>query len=98
LEVIRETIKKLESIKIWFEKQKTYHFYSSSLIVAYEANLNEINDVSSLVRVKLIDFAHVFPANDTCDENVLFGLKKLIEYLQKLLQSDYVFKDIRNKI
>ena len=56
LSAIRETIKKFEEIKSLFERQKTYHFYSSSLIVIYEAylednlisisNNNKTNDIS----------------------------------------------------
>ena len=42
IKAIKETIKKFEEIKKWFEKQTTYHFYSSSLIVIYEANLEDI--------------------------------------------------------
>ena len=42
IRAIKETIKKFEEIKKWFEKQTTYHFYSSSLIVIYEANLEDI--------------------------------------------------------
>ena len=79
IHVIKETIKQLEKIKNWFEKQKTYHFYASSILVVYEADQIEENDLENKVRVKLIDFAHVFPANDTHDENVLFGLKRLIQ-------------------
>jgi hypothetical protein len=41
LSAIRETIKKFEEIKCLFELQKTYHFFSSSLIVTYEANLED---------------------------------------------------------
>ena len=41
LSAIRETIKKFEEIKSLFERQKTYHFYSSSLIVIYEAYLED---------------------------------------------------------
>ena len=41
LSAIRETIKKFEEIKCLFERQKTYHFYSSSLIVTYEAYLED---------------------------------------------------------
>ncbi len=47
LNAVQETIKKFEEIKSLFEMQKTYHFFSSSLIVIYEAyledNLNAAN-------------------------------------------------------
>jgi 1D-myo-inositol-tetrakisphosphate 5-kinase/inositol-polyphosphate multikinase len=41
LSAIRETIKKFEEIKSVFDRQKTYHFYSSSLIVTYDAYLED---------------------------------------------------------
>jgi hypothetical protein len=112
LSAIRETIKKFEEIKCLFERQKTYHFYSSSLIVTYEAYLEDnvksanrnnshleaITSPFSLensVRVVMADFAHVFPANDSLDNNYLYGVNSLIDHLKTLLRSDYVFKDLR---
>jgi len=105
----------------WFKKQTTYHFYSSSLIVVYEGNLERmINDTSldsvnnnsnnynrnttadyeqvvkkNSVRIIMADFAHVFPANNTLDENYSFGLINLIHHLKKLVEPDYKFKDVR---
>lgn len=40
---------------------------------------------SGTVKVKMIDFAHVFPINEI-DMNYLFGLRNLIAYLEKLLK------------
>jgi hypothetical protein len=114
IQVVRETIKKFESIKNWFEKQTSYHFYSSSLIVIYEANLAEsiqqLNEekkqttatssssdaLSNSVRITMADFAHVFPASNTHDDNYLYGLNRLIDHLKLLLKPDYKFKDVRN--
>lgn len=107
---IKETIRKFEEIKRWFEQQTTYHFYSSSLIVSYEANLAELLqtiqedkasleqfEISNLVRITMADFAHVFPAvENSLDENYLYGLNRLIEHLNLLLKPDYAFKDVRN--
>lgn len=42
IRAIKETIRKFEEIKAWFEKQTTYHFYASSLIVIYEAFLEDM--------------------------------------------------------
>ena len=101
IQAIKETIKNIESIRRWFEKQTTYHFYSSSVFVVYESNLEDILiknpsfNTASRVRTKLIDFAHVFPASNTRDENYLYGLDKLIEHLKHLLKKEYVFKDAR---
>ena len=102
IKAIKETIKKFEEIKNWFEKQTTYHFYSSSLIVIYEANLEDIlnnnhpsNDQQNLVRIVMADFAHVFPARDQLDTNYLFGINRLIDHLKLLLNPSYEFKDVR---
>lgn len=90
---IKETIKKFESIQRWFEKQTTYHFYSSSVLVVYNAD-GEQNQAEN-IRIKLADFAHVFPANNNRDDNCLFGLNKIVELLNSLLHPDYCFKDVR---
>lgn len=97
---VKETIKNFESIQRWFEKQKTYHFYSSSVIVVYNAiDESESGDnntkLASSVRIKIADFAHVFPANSELDENYLFGINNLVEHLKLLISPTYVFKDVR---
>ena len=102
LHALRETIKNFESIQRWFERQTTYHFYSSSVIVVYnaidcETDSTDHNNTkqSSPVQIKIADFAHVFPANDIRDENYLFGINNLVEHLRLLLSPNYVFKDVR---
>lgn len=48
IRAIIETIKKFEEIKQWFLKQKSYHFYSSSLIVIYDGLLQDsLNELQS---------------------------------------------------
>ncbi len=42
IRAIKETIRKFEEIKLCFEKQTTYHFFSSSIIVIYEAYLEDM--------------------------------------------------------
>jgi 1D-myo-inositol-tetrakisphosphate 5-kinase/inositol-polyphosphate multikinase len=88
---IKQTLEQLEAIRHWFMKQTTYHFYKSSLIIIYDANATADNQV----KVFMADFDHVFPANDTINENYLYGIERLIEYLKLLLDSTYKFKDIR---
>jgi hypothetical protein len=36
------------------------------------------------VRIRMIDFAHVFPAHDSQDSNYLEGLYKLIEIISSI--------------
>jgi 1D-myo-inositol-tetrakisphosphate 5-kinase/inositol-polyphosphate multikinase len=106
LRAVRETIKKFEEIRSLFEKQKTSHFYSSSLIVIYEAYLEDNINMAKMsvtaqlpsessVRIVMADFAHVFPAENTLDKNYLYGLVRLIDHLKMLLRPDYTFKDVR---
>lgn len=49
IRAIKETIRKFEEIKQWFLKQTSYHFYSSSLIVIYDAFLEDMlnNDAAN---------------------------------------------------
>ena len=49
-----------------------------------------------LVRAKMCDLTHVFRLNKT-DENYLFGLNILINYLESLLSENYVYEDPRIK-
>lgn len=99
IRAIQDTIKKFQSIQEWFEKQKTYHFYSSSVIVVYDADSPVDTDSTQTnpVRIKLADFAHVFPADNKLDENYLYGLTNLVEHLKMLLHPEYVFKDVREQ-
>jgi len=64
-------VEKLSRLIGWFEKQRSFQFYGSSLLIAY---CNETGEVD----MKMIDFAHVF-YEDMVDENYLFGIKKLRE-------------------
>ena len=88
---VRETIRRLQAVREWFERQTTYHFYSSSVIVVYGAE----GGADTPVRVKMADFAHVFPAEGVRDESVLFGVSNLVRHLEGLLSAEYVFKDVR---
>lgn len=96
---IAEIIKKLNDIKQWFSVQTTYHFFAASILTIYETNLEEISKnanedvIRDMVRVKLVDLAHVFPANGKIDDNFLFGLNNLIEYHERLLRDDYKYED-----
>ncbi len=69
LSAIRETIKKFEEIKCLFERQKTYHFYSSSLIVTYEANLED----SIIAQTNNSNNDSHFENKDTISSNSISG-------------------------
>ena len=71
--------------------------------MVYEADLEkcltsvdkqDLTNISSRVRLKLVDFAHLFPAHGLIDTNCLNGITKIIENLNLLLSKDYVFKNL----
>jgi len=96
--VIQKFLLKLRNVLEFIEGQREFAFYSSSVLIAYDAAqlsrcINEPNAVcngggndsdDSWVRVFMIDFAHVFPLNPEAsrDENYLFGLTNIIRLFE----------------
>ena len=81
-------LEKLEEFIDFFSSQRHYHLYASSLLFVYDfASLQEGNleQFKGTVRLKLIDFAHVFPANGLGDDNFIFGLKNLSDLFRKFI-------------
>jgi len=78
--VAKSFLDKLHQFSEFFNHQTHYHIYASSLLFVYDyeaaAQGNEDNLVKS-VRLKLIDFAHVFPGEGELDHHFSFGLKNL---------------------
>jgi len=72
-------LEKLEEFIAFFSNQTSYHIYASSLLFVYdyESLDTENYNLRNPVRLKLIDFAHVFPGNGEVDNNFLFGLNNL---------------------
>ena len=122
-DVVNTTLEKLLLIQKWFEKQKQFAFFASSVLIVYEGLADKQNtqngskssgpndtpladkdakaeddvtkgsneDVEKAnkpsVDVRMIDFAHVFPAT-AVDENYSYGLESLINYLRKLVKEE----------
>ena len=63
----------------------TWHFYSSSLLITYDAAADIPN-----IRLKMIDFTHAFPINKKkgLDHEYLYGLAFLRKCLIKILQKN----------
>ena len=84
--IISEIIQKLQSILKWFEQQRKYRFFASSLLIIYDADRfldSNFDENRSWCQVKMIDFAHTF-RNTTeapLDENYIHGLHNLISLL-----------------
>nr|XP_016943536.1 inositol polyphosphate multikinase [Drosophila suzukii] len=99
--LLNEVLRQLQEILAWFHRQRLLHFYASSLLICYDYSrlgnpptsqsllnghrLNE-DDPATWIRVRMIDFAHVYPAEQALpDENYMFGLQSLIEVVQSIL-------------
>ncbi|KAL6058532.1 Guanylyl cyclase-activating protein 1 [Balamuthia mandrillaris] len=82
-ELIGPWLQKLRKIEKWFEHQKDFHFYSSSVLLIYDGKADRSS--TQHLDVRLVDFAHTFPAK-TKDENYLAGLKILIGLLEEIKQ------------
>ncbi|XP_046673185.1 inositol polyphosphate multikinase alpha isoform X1 [Homalodisca vitripennis] len=83
-----EMLEQLNRILSWWQYQRIYHIYSSSLLLTYDAEiLRTPSDLPlcSSVRVILIDFAHVFPANNTLDLNYLNGLDSFVQIFSSVV-------------
>lgn len=133
--LLRKFLAQLRSIQKWMQSQTVFRFYSSSLLLAYDAKLlkshiirnqvgkhtnsvydtyvsagphndssspnNNTNDSYALndlnsdapitddmdwAHVKMIDFAHVFAAeNGSLDSNYLFGIQNLVRLFEEFL-------------
>ncbi|KAL3982048.1 Inositol polyphosphate kinase family protein [Acanthocheilonema viteae] len=78
-----QALEQLYKLRKWFSSQRVYHFYASSILLAYEGSVER----SPNVLVKVIDFSHVFPANGAIDDNYLFGLNNVINIIEKYQNS-----------
>ncbi|XP_065333720.1 inositol polyphosphate multikinase [Cloeon dipterum] len=74
-------LERLKKIVKWFKSQRHFHFYSSSILIAYDAK--ELSNFPSAT-VTMIDFAHVYPANGEEDLNYIAGVEKLVELLDSI--------------
>lgn len=79
-------IEKLKKVEALFQTQTTYNFYASSLLFVYDAegakNSKDLGSdkLQEFVNVKMIDFAHVWPAEEgKIDQNYLKGVQSLIK-------------------
>ncbi|EEC02802.1 inositol polyphosphate multikinase, putative [Ixodes scapularis] len=75
------------NIRSWFENQRLYAFYSSSLLLMYDApNSDEAPGRVPRCAAKMIDFAHVFPTAER-DCNYLMGLQSLMAFLYRIAKA-----------
>jgi len=81
--IARIFVQKLQAIQSLFESQTCFHFFASSLLFVYDAeavqNNRDSEELENFVNLKMIDFAHVWPAEGELDTNYLTGVKSLIQ-------------------
>ena len=68
----------------WFENQTAFKLFATSLLLVYEGDVSQPISPNELLAIRLVDFAHAIPGDAKPDENILFGLRKFIEFLQIL--------------
>ena len=75
----------------WIQTQASYKLFATSLLIIYEGDSNQpIKSPDQLIDVRWVDFAYACElkceeqSQLTLDENVLFGLKNLIQFLERL--------------
>lgn len=70
---------KLAALLEWALQQRSLRFFGTSLLLIYDgANLN------SDVRLKMVDFAHVFPSDGESDEGLVTAVRNLIQYFKAI--------------
>lgn len=79
-------ISHLKSLREWFDRQKEYFFYSSSVLIMYEGAAECVEEAD--VAIRLVDFAHTFPSEGRRDTNFIAGLSSLIDQLDGVMRQD----------
>jgi len=75
--LVNRILELLRKIRSWFENQRRYNFYGSSILITYDAyKLEEGEDPK--VQVRMIDFSYVL-SSTAKDENYIGALEKLIK-------------------
>jgi len=77
----RQAVMQLNMLASWFEKQREFAFYGSSLIFAYDT---AVASPAQQLRVGMVDFAHVEPCPEDGDTNYLEGLRSIVRLLVSL--------------
>lgn len=81
LELAEFFLQKLRDIETFIEKQTAFHVFGSSLLFIYDLG----SQGTTQAQVRLIDFAHSFPANGKIDENYLFGLQNVRKLFENFI-------------
>ncbi|GLI70038.1 hypothetical protein VaNZ11_014776 [Volvox africanus] len=79
-------VAQIHALKKWFETQQSLLFFAASVLIVYEGAATRAEDVN--VAIRFIDFAHTFPSKGNRDDNVLAGITRLAELLQRVGEGD----------
>lgn len=98
--LLNSIIQQLKRIHSWFQRQRHFLFFASSVLLAYDADklkfflnshygepwrLDVPRENSPSIYVTMIDFAHVLPnLNNELDTNYVESLEKLIDVFENL--------------
>ena len=83
---------KLRDIEAFFEKQTLFHVFGGSLLFIYDQGSSD----TTSSHVRLIDFAHSFPANGIVDENYLFGLRNVRNLFETFIETKWFSLNLLN--
>jgi hypothetical protein len=97
--VLAPLLQQLQQLEAVFQRQRRYQFYSCSVLATYEGLAQAAGEVQ--LRVRLVDFAHVFSsgaaseevlrheavaaAGPATDDNFLQGLRGLMGVVRSCL-------------
>lgn len=80
--LIQSVIRKLNELYEWFQKNKVYAFYASSILLIVEGDVHKSK--RDTFDLKMIDFAHV-RHHDGGDHDYIHGIVTISSLLEKLL-------------
>ena len=86
-EVLAGILSKLQRILAWTQAQCSLRFYATSLLIVYEGDVSLATKEKSRVEIRLVDFAHTYhksPGDSDPDENLLFGMEKIVHFMERL--------------
>lgn len=82
LRVITKILLELRSLQHWFRDNRSFRFFASSLLIAYEGDTKRTESLD-MVNVKMIDFCHVRRKSGG-DKGYLKGLTTLVSLLEEI--------------
>lgn len=84
-EILEQFIIRINAIAELESTQTEFEFYSTSLIIVYEANSLSAVEAKSKANVYMIDFAHTYPFQHK-DNNYSYGINRFKSFLEDVLK------------